>query len=169
MSPIGVYLALGVSVIADLAGIGILLWWIGNRRRLSEETVGRAEEHARHLRQQAERDAESLKKEALLEAREKSHALLADADRQARLRQQEIVGLEQALADRTRALADRMATTEKLERELRARDATLADLRQRTEAAATRSEQLVADRHHELQRVAGLSAEEARELLLKQI
>src|SRR3954463_11595998 len=169
MSPIGVYLALGVSVIAVLAGIGLLLWWMGNRRRLADETVGRAEEHARHVRQQAERDAESLKKEAQLEAREKSHALLADADRQARLRQQEIVGLEQALADRTRALADRIASTEKLERELRARDAALAELQKRTEAAAVRSEQLLADRQRELQRVASLTAEEARELLLKQI
>src|SRR5260370_30740507 len=39
----------------------------------------------------------------------------------------------------------------------------------RLDAAAPRSDQLVADRQRELQRVAGLTAEEARELLLKQI
>jgi ribonucrease Y len=169
MSPIGVYLALGISAIADLATIGALVWWMTSRRRLAAETVGRAEEHVRHMRQQAERDAESLKKEAQLEAREKSHVLLAEADRQARDRQQQIVGLEQGLVDRTRALADRIAGTEKLERDLRARDAALGELRERTEAAAARSEQLLADRQRELQRVASLTAEEARDLLLKQI
>src|SRR3954452_25609398 len=169
MSPIGVYLAFVVSAVADIATLAAIIWWYVSRKRLAAETVGRAEEHVRQIRQQAEREAETLKKEAQLEIREKTHALMAETDLQARQRQQEIISLEQALADRTRALADRIASAEKLERDLRGRDAALVELRQRTEAAATRSEQLLADRQRELQRVAGLSADEARELLLKQI
>ncbi len=169
MSPTAVYLTLGVSAVADIAGIGALIWWVASRKRVAAETIGRAEEHVRQLHQQAAREAESLKKEAQLEAREKTHALLSEAERQARARQQEIVGLEQALADRTRALADRITGTEQLERDLRARDAALADLQKRTEAAAARSEQLLAEHQRELQRVASLTAEDARDLLLKQI
>jgi ribonucrease Y len=167
MSPSAVYLVL--AALAALAAIGAVFYWIITRKRLAAEIVGRAEEHARQLRSQAERDAESIKKEAQLEAREKAHALVADAERKARDRQQEIVGLEQALADRTRALADRIASADQLERELRKRDSALAELQKRTEAAAVRSEQLLADRQRELQRVASLTAEEARDLLLKQI
>jgi ribonuclease Y len=169
MSPIGVYLVFVVSAAADIVTIGAIAWWYISRKRLAAETIGRADEHVRQIHQQANREAESLKKEAQLEAREKTHALIADADRQARNRQQEIVVLDQALTDRTRALADRVAGTERLERELRARDTAIAELRQRTDAAAARSDQLLAERQRELQRVAGLSAEEARELLLKQI
>jgi ribonuclease Y len=169
MSPTAVYLTLGVSALADVCGIGVLVWWMASRKRLAAQTIGRAEEQVRQMRQQAEREAESLKKEAQIEAREQSHALLTEADVKARERRQEIVGLEQELADRTRALADRIAITERLERELRARDGALADLQKRTEAAAARSELLLADRQRELQRVASLTAEEARELLLKQI
>src|SRR3954447_25938536 len=169
MSPTAVYLTLAVSVCADVAGIGTLGWWMASRKRVAAETIGRAEEHVQLLRQQAQREAESLKKEAQLEAREKTHALIADAEQKARERQQEIVSLEQALADRTRALADRIGSTEKLERELRARDAALAELQKRTETAAVRSEQLLADRQRELQRAASLRGEEARALLLKQI
>src|SRR2546430_189609 len=131
-----------------------------SRRRAARDIVARAEEQARLLRTQAERDGENLRKEAILEAREKSHELLAKSERQTRDRQQEIIGLEQALADKTRALADRIAASDSLERDLRARDAALADLQKRTEAAALRSEQLLADRQRELQRVAGLTAEE---------
>ena len=82
---------------------------------------------------------------------------------------QEIAGLEQGLADKTRALADRLSAADTLEHDLRARDAAVAGAQKRADAAATRSEQIVADRQRELQRVAGLTADEARELLLKQI
>jgi ribonuclease Y len=167
MSPSAVCLVL--SAVAALVAIATLSYWIASRKRIAAETVGRAEDHAKQLRAQAERDSESIKKEAQLEAREKTHALVADAERKARDRQQEILELEQALADRTRALADRIAAADQLERDLRKRDAALADLQKRTEAAASRSEQLVAERQRELQRVAGLTAEEARDLLLRQI
>jgi ribonucrease Y len=169
MSPTALYGILGVSALADVVGIGALVWWMASRKRLAAETIGRAEEQARQLRQQADREADSLKKEAQLEARERVHVMLSDAESKARERQTEIAGLEQALADRTRALADRLAGAEKLEREVRARDAVLADLQKRTEGAAARAEQLVAERQRELQRVAGLTGDEARELLLKQI
>jgi ribonucrease Y len=156
---------------AVTAGVSLaaISWWLGNRRRLAAEIVGRAEEHARQSRQQVERDAETLRKEAQLEAREKSHELLANTERLARDRRQEILALEQALADKTRALADRLASTDKVEQDLRARERSIAEQQQRAAAAATRSEQLVLDRQRELQRVAGLTADEARELLLKQI
>ncbi len=152
----------GVSLVA-------ISWWLTNRRRLAAEIVGRAEELSRQARQQAEREADALRKEAQLEAREKSHEMLADAERHARDRRQEILTLEQALADKTRALADRLAATDKLEQEARGRERATAEQQQRATAAAARSEQLLAERQRELQRVAGLTADEARELLLKQI
>ena len=169
MSPTAVYLTLGISAVADLVGIGAIVWWIGSRKRVAADTVGRAEEQVRLMRQQAEREAETLRKEAQLEARERTHTMVAEAEAKARDRHQEIVSLEQSLADRTRALADRIAGTEKLERELRLRDTSLAELQKKTEAAAVRAEQTLAERQRELQRVASLTAEEARDLLLKQI
>ncbi len=162
-------LAVGVSLVADVAVLALIVWWIASRKRIASDTVGRAQDEATQIRRAGEREAESLKKEAQLEAREKTHALVTEAEQQARARQQEIAGLDQALADRTRALVDRVAATEKLERELRLRDDSLAEMQCRTETAAARVEQLVADRQRELQRVAGMTGEEARELLLKQI
>ncbi|HTM25846.1 MAG TPA: ribonuclease Y [Vicinamibacterales bacterium] len=167
MSLAAVYLVLAATGAA--AALSAIAWWIASRKRLAAEIVGRAEEHARQLRAQAGRDAETVKKEAQLEARETSHALLAEAEKKARDRQQEIIGLEQGLADRTRALADRIAAADTLERELRKREAAVAELQKRAESAAVRTEQVLADRQRELQRVAGLTAEEARDLLLKQI
>src|SRR5438094_9081863 len=123
MSPsAAVYLA-AIGAACDILAVIAILWWNRSRKRLATEVVGRADRHAADRRQQAEREAESVKKEAQLEAREKAHALVADAEARARTRQQEMVGLEQILADKTRALADRLGSTETLERDLRARDA----------------------------------------------
>jgi ribonucrease Y len=134
-------------------------------KRLLEQT----ERTTQNLLRQAERDAETLRKEAAVEARERAHQIASEAERLATDRRQEILTLDQALADRTRALADRITATDRLEQDLRGREKTLAAQEQAAVANVARSEQLIAERQRELQRVASLTAEEARELLLKQL
>jgi ribonuclease Y len=167
-TPSALVTALGVIVASAVAG-GSMLWAAAQRRRAAADTVSRAQEEAERVLRQASRDADSLRKEAALEAREKAHELVADAERQARERRQEITGLEQGLAEKTRALADGLASTERVDQELRRREKAVAAQEQRAVTATARVEQLAADHQRELQRVAGLSADEARELLLKQI
>jgi ribonuclease Y len=157
------------SLIVLIATAAAILWWIVNQRRIAAETVGRAHAEAERLTRQAEREAESLRKEAALEAREKAHTDAAEAERQMRVRREEILTLEQALADKTRALADRLAASARTEQDLRARESSLAQQEEAAAAARSKADQLLAERQRELQRVAGLSADEARELLIKQI
>ena len=152
-----------------LVTLSAIAWWMASRRRLADATVGQARAEAERIVRQAERDAETARKEAALEAREQAHVLAAETERKARERQQEILTLEQALADKTRALAERIATTDHLEQDLRNREKVLTRQEGSVAAALQRVEQTIAERHRELQRVAGLTAEEARELLLKQI
>jgi ribonuclease Y len=167
-TPSALVAALGAILVSVVASAAVL-WAAAQRRRSAVEIVEKAREEAERVLRQAARDADTLKKEAALEAREKAHELSSGAERQARERRHEIVGLEQTLADNTRALADRLASTDRFDQELRAREKSIAAQEQRATAAAARVEQLAADRHRELQRVAGLTADEARELLLKQI
>ena len=162
-------LAAIAAIMAGALAAGALLWGAAARRRAATDALAKAHDECQRVLKQAERDGDSVRKEAALEAREKAHELAAESERQARERRQQIVGLEEGLADKTRALADRLAATDRLEQDLRGREKALAAHEQRAAAAATRVEQLAADRQRELQRVAGLSADEARELLLKQI
>jgi ribonucrease Y len=157
------------AIVALFASGLVYAWWVANRKRIAAETIGRAEEQALRVLRDAERDAEARKKEALLEAKEQAHELAAAAEREAGARRQEIVTLEQTLADKTRALAERITASDKLDQELRARDRAIADREKGAEAALARAEQLAAERQRELQRVAGLTHDEAKELLLKQI
>ena len=156
-------------LLAGAAGAGLLLWAAAGRRRGAQLALQTAASDASRIIKQAERDADNLRKEAALEAREAAHAVTSSAEQRARDRQQEISSLEQALADKTKSLAERLAATSRLEQDLRAGQERVAAADRTAADALARSEQLVADRQRELQRVAGLTHDEARELLLKQI
>ena len=167
MLPIyGLLLNLAVTLVA---GALVFAAWVANRKRLAADTVGRAQEQAQRTLKEAERDAESRKKEALLDAKEKAHELLVDAERQASQLRQGTSALEQTLARRDSALLERQSAAERTEHELQARQTALLEREKTTLAAAGKYERLVAQQQHELERVASLTAEEAKALLLKQI
>src|SRR5262249_684860 len=67
------------------------------------------------------------------------------------------------------ALAERQAAIDRLDKDVAARDKTVAERERTTAAAAAKYEQLVASQQRELERVAGLTADEAKEILVKQM
>jgi ribonuclease Y len=156
-------------LVAVVAAGAVCAWWIANRKRIAAETIGRAETEAARIVKDAERDAETRKKESLLEAKEKAHELLMETEKQARQERQQAAALEQTLTRREASVADRQTAIERLEKELAARDKALHDREKSAVAAAAKYEQLVAAQQHELERVASLTAEEAKELLVKQM
>ena len=156
-------------LVAVVAAGAVFAWWVANRKRIAAETVGRAEEQAARIVKDAERDAETRKKESLLEAKEKAHELLMETERQVRQERQQTSALEQTLSRRESSIAERQNATERLEKELSARDKALGEREKTAAAAAAKYEQLAAAQQRELERVASLTAEEAKELLIKQM
>ena len=164
------YLGYLVNVLITLvAGAALFAVWVANRKRIAAETVGRAEEQALRIVKDAERDVETRKKEALLEAKEKAHELLTDAEKQARQERQQAQSLEQTLMRREAVLTERQSTIDRTERDLQGREKAVADRERTAKTAVDKYERLVAQQQHELERVASLTADEAKELLLKQI
>jgi ribonuclease Y len=157
------------AVAALIVAAAVFAVWTANRKRIAAETVGRAEEQALRIVKDAERDAESRKKEALLEAKEKAHELLMEAERQAHEARHQASLLEQTLARREAVIAERQAAMERLEKDLGARDRLVVEREKASAAASARYEQLVVTQQRELERVAGLTAEEAKELLVRQM
>ncbi len=157
------------ALVAAIVAGSMFAVWVANRKRIAADTVGRAEAQAERLSKDAERDAETTRKAALLDAKEKAHEILMEAERQARTDRQQAAALEQTLSRRESAAAERQSVIERLEHEFSGRDKALVERETRAAAAAAKYEQLVAQQKHELERVAGLTADEAKELLIKQI
>ncbi len=167
MIPLVEYLICAVVALAT-AGV-VFAFWVASRKRIAAETVGRAEEQAARLLKDAEREAETKRKEVLLDAKEKAHELLAETDRQARHERQQAQTLEQTLVRREAETAERQASAERTWRDIQTREKAIVAREQQAETAVAKYQQLVAQQQHELERVASLTADEAKELLIKQI
>ena len=173
-----------INVLVTLVvAAAVFALWVANRKRIAAETIGRAEEQALRVLKDAERDAETHKKEVLLEAKEKAHELLTASERQAQQKQQQAQQkqqqaqqkqqqaqtFEQTLMRRESALTGRQSAHERTERDVQARERAVSEREKSARTAAERYDRLVAQQQHELERVASLTADEAKDLLLKQI
>ena len=150
------------------AGVAFLVW-LAMGKRIAAGTVGRAREQAQRLLLDAEREAGASQKEAALAAKEQAHDLLLQTENQLRERREEIAGLERELTKNTQAVAERERSMQQADTALGARERTVAEREQTAAAAVSRYEQLVTEHQRELQRVAGLTADEAKDILLRQI
>jgi ribonuclease Y len=156
-------------LVTIVTGGAVFAVWVANRKRIAAETVGRAEEQALRIIKDADRDAETRKKEALLEAKEKAHEILTDAEKQARQERQQAQSHEQGLIRREAVVTERQSAIERVEKDLQVREKNVLVREKAADEAANRYKTLVAQQQHELERVASLTADEAKELLLKQI
>lgn len=144
--------------IACIAGaIGYLL-----RKTIAEAKISSAEEEAKRIISEAERDAETKKREALVEAKDEIYKMRSDAERENRERRQELQQLERRLLQKEESLDRKSDSLERKEESLQHKQKEIEKMRQEVEVV------LDAQRK-ELERLSGLTAEEARALILKQV
>jgi ribonuclease Y len=120
--------------------------------------MGEVEEAEREL-EKSRQEVEAQKKEAVLEAREEGHRLRKEIEKENRERRQELQRMERRLNQRDESLERRTDSLEKRERGTEQKEKEVARLREMAEQERDRWRE-------ELERVAGLSAEEARRQLL---
>lgn len=151
------YLTVGIICLIVGLAVGYLV-----RKHLSEAKIASAEEAAAKILEDAEKDAEAKKREAILEAKEEVHRLRNEADKEYRERRNELQRLERRLVQKEEALERKSESIERKEDNLHRKEAELEELR--AELAEVYAKQVA-----ELERLSGLTSEEARNLLLASI
>src|SRR5918995_4152788 len=132
------------------------------RRSMAEKEVGSAEARARTLLENAQRDAEATRKESLVEAKDEVHRLRQEVEADIKARRAEIEKKEDRIAQRETVLDSRTNSIDRKEQSVEDRDAELN--RKRDEL-----NHLEATVRSELERIAGMSSGDARQLLIDQI
>lgn len=132
------------------------------RKMLAEAKIASAEEAAKKLIADAIKEADSKKREAILEAKEEIHKLRTELDNEIRERRQEQQRVDKRLLQKEETLDRKLESVEKKEEILRNKEAEL-------EAANQNIQKLHQQQIAELERLSGLSRDEARELLLRNI
>lgn len=132
------------------------------RRVLAEAKIGSAETAARRIVEEAEKEAEAAKREILLEAKEEAHRLRNEIEQEERARRAELQRTERRLLQKEESLDRKLDSIERKEESIAKKEREL-------DAAKEELVELHAKRRAELQRVSGLSPEEAKGLLLKDV
>ena len=159
---------LGPAIAAVVVVAMVVAAWLATRRRTAQ-AIGHAQEQASRLVHDAERNAENLRKEAELAAREQTHALLQESEQRTRERREELESIEKQLSRKTQELKEHDRTAKQTDAALREREQQSAERERLLTEEQQRCEELAREQQQALQRVAGLTADAAKELLIKQI
>ena len=148
------------TVLISLA-IGIFIG-IAFRKRIAESKIGSAEEEAKRLTDLAKIEAENMKKEEILKAKEEIMKVRADLDQEIKERRGEIQKQETRIIQKEENLEKRSENFEQKEKEI---EQSLKNVELKKEEV----ESLIQKEMEELQRVAALSQEEAKTILLDEV
>ena len=143
--------------------IGVLVgWFIGYayRKKIAEARIGSAEDEAKRIVEDAHSAAEAAKKETVLEAKDEVHRLRTELDREIRDRRNEVARTERRLQQREDSLDKKGAALE-------AREDKLNRVREEIERLQESAEALHAQQMAELERISGLTAEDARAIIMQ--
>ena len=156
MSPI---IAIIVALIALAAGgFGGYLY----RKNVMEKKIGRTEEFAKNLLDEATRKAEDKKKEAILSAKEEIISLKSDLDKEVRDRRSEVSRLERRVNQREEALDKKYDNVE-------AREEALNRKYKEAERLENEAQALHDRQKGELERISNMTMDEARQILMNRI
>lgn len=148
---------LGCALIASAVIIGLAFsLWLKPLRHRAEDQL----KEAQNLRENAEKDIQTKRKEALLEAKDEAHKIRAEIENENREKRAEIQRLERRLTQKEETLDRRLENMEKKERSLSVKE-------QEVDKVKGDLDGLIVAQQAELQRISGLSREEAKSLLLK--
>jgi ribonuclease Y len=139
------------------------------RKSISEAKVAGAKNAAEQIIEDAKRDAESLKKEALLEAKDENHKLRTEAEREIRERRNELQKQENRLLQKEENLDRKDESLEKREALLEKRDDSLNKRQQHIEEMESKVDEMVQLQQTELERISGLTREEARAIIIERV
>ncbi|MDQ4058681.1 MAG: ribonuclease Y [Actinomycetota bacterium] len=132
------------------------------RKSQAEKQVGSAEARAKAILADAERDSEAAKREALLEAKDEIFQMRKEAEVDLKKRSAETERKEDRIADREATMDARAASLDRKEQGIEDKEAHLQQMRAELEELAEKAKL-------ELERVAGMSAADARQGLIEKI
>lgn len=135
---------------------------ISYRKKIVESKLGDADEKAREIIDEAIKTAETKKREALLEAKEESLKTKNELEKETKERRAELQRYERRVLSKEEALDKKSDAIEKKEAGFAAKEEALIKQKQEVE-------ELHEKRVQELERISGLTSEQAKDYLLKTV
>ena len=153
-----------IAVVLTVVIVGPLTWKIATayRKKSYEDKIGSAEAKSREIIEEAIKTAETKKREALLEAKEESLKTKNELEREVRERRSELQRYEKRVLTKEESLDKKLESLEKKEEAFLQKEEKLFEKSKELESLYDKG-------LAELERISGLSTEEAKEFILQTV
>ena len=143
------------------AVIGIIV-----HKKMAEKRLDSAEDYSRKVISEAKKQAETIKKEAQLQAKDKLYQMKLDFEEETRLRRKEVQSQERRLFQKQDTLDKKIAQLEQKESLIEKKEVTLANREKDIGKKEGEFNDLIEEERRKLERIGGISAAEAKEMLI---
>ncbi|MFH1700074.1 MAG: ribonuclease Y [Candidatus Zixiibacteriota bacterium] len=154
-----------VLIIVAAAISGIATWFLS--RRIGSKKLANAEEFARKIVAEAEKEAALKKKEAILEAKDEWYKAKANFEREIQNKKTEFSKIEKRLADKEAALDRKIESANNLEKKNQDKERNNATREKALTIKENDLEKLIADQNVQLEKISGMSSEDAKKILIE--
>ncbi|TMU87719.1 ribonuclease Y [Bacillus sp. BHET2] len=159
-----------ITIIFILLGliVGVVVGYL-IRKSIAEAKIAGAKGSAEQILEDAKREADALKKEALLEAKDENHKLRTEMENDLRERRNELQKQENRLMQKEENLDRKDETLDKREALLERKEGTLNERQQHIEEMESKVDEMVRSQQTELERISSLTRDEAKGIILDRV
>ena len=153
-----------IAVVLTFIVTAVLVYFVTTayHKKVADTKIGNADEKAREIIDEAVKAAETKKREAMLEAKEDSIRVKNDLDKEVKERRAEIQRSERRIVQKEENLDKKLESIER-------REAGFAAKEEEINKQKAQIVRLNEERVQELERISGLTSEQAKEYLLKTV
>lgn len=157
------YIVIIISMVVSI--LAFMLGWFINKK-VGQGKITSAEKIAEKIIGDAEREAETLKKEKLLEAKDEWFRLKQNFDAEMKARRTELQRSEKMLANKELNMDRKVDLLNKKERDLKIQEKVNKDKERLNLKKETDLDRLIAEQNEKLEKISGISNEEAKRILM---
>jgi ribonucrease Y len=158
-----------IVFVSLVAGLGIFMFgWI-SANKVNHAKMNNVEAYAKKVTEEAERESENIKKAAVLDAKDEWFKERSKFEKETRDTRQEMERLEQALHDRERKLDKKVDILNTKERNILLKEREIAAKEKALRVKTDQLNQLFDEQNEKLERISGMTTEEAKQLLMSNL
>jgi ribonuclease Y len=154
---------IGAAVGGIVMGLLIGFWM---RKRIVENQFDSIRNYSKKIINEAHKKAKTIKKEAALRAKDTFYQMKLDFERETKEKREQLQAQERRLFNKEESLDKKIEQSEQKEKRLGKREKDIESIERDVKAKQTDYEQLLVRQRQELERVAGISSEEAKAMLI---
>ncbi|WP_373768645.1 ribonuclease Y [Jeotgalibaca porci] len=159
------WIEIAFAIIALIIGVVIGYFY---RKSNHEKELAGARNTATSILEEAAKDAETMKKEAMLEAKEESHQYRSTIEEELRERRNDVLKQENRMIQKEENLDRKENTLSKREKTIENKEENLAKRNQTLTSEENRIQTIIEEQQQELERIATMSREDAKAIIMKE-